>query len=268
MKRTNKAWPITIVTVLVIGSAGAMIAYKQFNAPKSLAVATEASNANKLSDDDMAELKNVSDKISKASNLYIEGQYKLVESSTGKLLEQEPFILAKHKDATYLMTGYLEQLSSNNRTAIVNNETRTIVAQATDNRYSDKKQAGTIDALLNLKEYLDVFDSSRVYHQRMGDDKVIRIVTNDQQALYKETQVTYGALNYQLKNSSVHTTVIDNGNNGNIEKQVELKLEIITYSESATDERPRLLSSKISWKKNKLIMADSLKNYSINYPNK
>lgn len=266
MKRTNRAWLFTTVTVLVIGSAGAMIAYNRFHAPgKPTASPVEVAGSNKLSDEDMAELKNVSDKIGKSENLYIEGTYKLIESSTGKLLEQEPFILAKYKEASYLRTGYLEQLSSDNRTAIVNNETKTIVTQVTDNKYKNKKKVGSIDALLNLKEWLDVSDSCKVYNQQVGDDKVIRIVMNNQQALFKETQLTYSATSYQLKNTSVLTTIIDQANNEHIEKQVLLKLEITTYSESANDDRPRLLNTKIGWKKNKLMMVDSLKNYSLNY---
>eukprot|EP01139_Manchomonas_bermudensis_P011239 Amastigsp_a342408_8.p1 type:complete len:265 gc:universal Amastigsp_a342408_8:1-795(+) len=256
----------TMVTVLLISSAGALMVYSTyFKSVKTSSIQEKEEPFDKnLTDEHIAELKSVFEKISQSSNLYLEGKYQLIESSTGKKLEEEPFILAKTKDKTYMMTGFIEQLSEKNNTVIINNQDKTILAQST-RQYGDKQQPIAFDALLNLKDYLKVFDSTKVYINETNGLKTLRILINDPESLYKESEAVYDANSFELKSTSVKTKIIDNNNNEQIEKEVLLKLIITVFNEVKTDERPVLLNAKINWKKNKLFVVDSLKSYSINY---
>lgn len=265
MKIRSKTFVLLVVTLLFMGAVGAVI-YKTIGSKFQVQSQKKVVDPipNNLTEENIAELSKVFDKINNSKNLYLEGSFNLTDNSTGKLIEQEPFILAKHQEGTYVMTGYVEQISSGNNVAILNNETKTIVSESVKKEVS-KNGLPSMEALLNFKKYLSEFDSSKVFIQNKGKNKIIRIIIDNPQSLYRETEIEYDAINLQLVKSSVVTSIIDNTNNEGAEKKVLLTLNITTYNEEQNNPRPEQLNTKIRWKKNKLIVTDSLNSYSINH---
>jgi len=208
-----------------------------------------------------SELAAVIGEIDSLPSILLRGKYLLYDIATSRLLEQESFTYARYLGEVYTATGYIEQLSTPDHFALVDNRLTTIHVQ----KHGEPTEAAKGFSLLNqLKTQLQVTEGSRYTLEERAGEMILEIIP-DSNTMLKPVEIIYDADTKHLRSAVTTTTVLVPSNDENSTKIVSLKMIVDEFNDSTGHEIIKGLTGKIKWSKERIEVTGSWKTYSINY---